>query len=157
MDKRHQNCSPTVPSVAPSATSSICQDNGHKITNCSLFNTSVSYSSIEKYSGDRGQLLGIVRPAWRKVQESEMRLDWLNKMVKKNLVVRDIEAYAKALCAGCPTWGEQSLAGLIGAKTSGYRSSHDPEITLTLRWSQPEKSNHWIWWCHNDIWWHTMI
>ena len=96
MDSKHQNCSPTVPPVAPSATSSIIQDNGHKITKCSLFNPPVSSSSIEKYSGDRGQLLGIVRPAWRKVLESEMRLDWLEKMVRKNLVVRDIEAYARA-------------------------------------------------------------
>ena len=46
-------------------------------------------------STNRGKLLGIVRPVWRKVLESEIRLDWLEKMVKKRLVVRNIDAYAK--------------------------------------------------------------
>ena len=74
----------TVPPVAPSATSSRNRKAGYRIILNNPFQISpVSSSNIKKYSGDRGQLLGIVRPAWRKVQESEMRLDWLNKMVKK--------------------------------------------------------------------------
>ena len=37
------------------------------------FVESIPVSSIKENSTDRGQLLGIVRPAWRKVLESEMR------------------------------------------------------------------------------------
>ena len=47
-------------------------------------------------TGDRGSLLGVIRPPWRNVVEGETRLDWLQKMVKKKLVVQDIEAYGKA-------------------------------------------------------------
>ena len=42
-----------------------------------------------------GPLLGVVRPAWVKVLESEQRISWLTKMVQKGLCVRDIEAYVK--------------------------------------------------------------
>ena len=42
-----------------------------------------------------GPLLGVVRPAWIKVTESEQRVTWLNKMVKRGLCVNDIEAYIK--------------------------------------------------------------
>ena len=42
-----------------------------------------------------GKLLGVVRPAWLKVTESEQRVTWLTKMVKRDLCVKDIEAYVK--------------------------------------------------------------
>ena len=77
-------------------------ETGCKIISCSpVKSKEVSFSQIDpdiirNYSSNRGQLLGIIRPAWRKVLESETRLDWLERMVKKKLIVRDIEAYAKA-------------------------------------------------------------
>ena len=40
---------------------------------------------------ERGQLLGIMRPVWTKVTESECRLTWLHEMVRQKLVVRNIE------------------------------------------------------------------
>ena len=43
----------------------------------------------------RGKLLGAVRPQWTKVTESEQRIAWLRKMIDRNLVVRDLESYAK--------------------------------------------------------------
>ena len=36
-------------------------------------------------------LLGVVRPSWIKVTESEQRVKWLAKMVKKGLCVNDIK------------------------------------------------------------------
>ena len=45
----------------------------------------------------RGELLGIVRPTWIKVTESEQRLSWLKNMERKKLIVRDIESYAKSV------------------------------------------------------------
>ena len=55
-----------------------------------------TFDHVIGYSGDRGRLLGVIRPAWRKVLESETRLNWLKKMVNRKLVVRDIEAFSKA-------------------------------------------------------------
>ena len=43
-----------------------------------------------------GPLLGVVLPVWLKVVESEQRLSWLQKMVKRDLCVREIESYAKS-------------------------------------------------------------
>ena len=40
-----------------------------------------------------GKLLGVVRPVWFRAIESEQRVSWLNKMVKRGLCVNDIEAY----------------------------------------------------------------
>ena len=44
----------------------------------------------------RGNVLGVLRPYWLRVKESEMRLSWLQTMVRLELIVRDVEAYAKA-------------------------------------------------------------
>ena len=92
-------CVPLVPPVAPSATNSNTKCTGRRIIQSSMddskFSTQVNYSYLKKHSGDRGQLLGIIRPAWRKVQESECRLNWLDKMVRRKLVVRDIESFAR--------------------------------------------------------------
>ena len=40
-----------------------------------------------------GQLLGVIRPLWFKVTESEQRVSWLAKMLRKELCVNEIEAY----------------------------------------------------------------
>ena len=42
-----------------------------------------SYSNLTtlKDTPSRGQLIGIVRPLWIKVTESECRIDWLQEMV----------------------------------------------------------------------------
>jgi len=64
----------TVPPFAPSAKSStIEQPILNEISHD--FVDSIPFSSIKENSTNRGQLLGIVRPAWRKVLESEIRLD----------------------------------------------------------------------------------
>ena len=44
---------------------------------------------------DRGNLLGTVSPYWLKALESEQRVNWLNKMIEKRLVVRDLETLGK--------------------------------------------------------------
>ena len=54
--------------------------------------------SSEKYSQKRGDLLGEMRPVWIKAKESECRVNWLRTMVRLELVVRDIEAYARSVC-----------------------------------------------------------
>ena len=49
-----------------------------------------------------GPLLGVVRPSWIKVTESESESEseqpvtWLTKMVKKGLCVNDIKSYVKS-------------------------------------------------------------
>ena len=57
--------------------------------------------TVQSHSFDptpsRGQLLGIIRPVWQKVMESECRLNWLHEMVRLELVVRNIESYAKSI------------------------------------------------------------
>ena len=63
------------------------------------FNSLVSSLPCQKETPERGMLLGIVRPVWRKVVESEVRLAWLNDMVREKLVVRDINSYAKSISA----------------------------------------------------------
>ena len=47
----------------------------------------------------RGKVLDIVRPFWCKVTESEQRLAWLETMVRKELVVRDLDGYTKSIGA----------------------------------------------------------
>ena len=54
--------------------------------------------SSENYSHKRGDLLGEMRPVWIKAKESECRVNWLRTMVRLELVVRDIEAYARSVC-----------------------------------------------------------
>ena len=44
---------------------------------------------------DRGNLLGTVSPYWQKALESEQRVAWLNKMIEKRLVVRNLETLGK--------------------------------------------------------------
>ena len=43
-----------------------------------------------------GTLLGAVLPVWLKVTESEQRLMWLERMVRRGICVREIENYAKS-------------------------------------------------------------
>ena len=53
---------------------------------------SSSLSSIDTPEG--GKLLGVVRPIWIKVAESECRINWFKKMIGKGLIVRDLDAFA---------------------------------------------------------------
>ena len=55
-----------------------------------------SVISMEK-THNRGNMLGIVRPLWTKVTESEQRIIWLKSMIARNLVVRDLDNYAKKI------------------------------------------------------------
>ena len=41
-----------------------------------------------------GPLLGIARPTWLKVVESERRIAWMTEMLRKKLIVKDLEAVA---------------------------------------------------------------
>ena len=40
-------------------------------------------------------MLGIIRPYWMKVAEAEQRLAWLQTMIRRELVVRDLESFAR--------------------------------------------------------------
>ena len=42
-------------------------------------------------------MLGIVRPGWLKVTESECRQIWLEDMIERGLIVRDVEAFASSV------------------------------------------------------------
>ena len=53
-------------------------------------------SSYKNQTSKEGPLLGVARPVWLKVTESEQRLSWLDKMVKKGLCVKEIESYARS-------------------------------------------------------------
>ena len=81
---------PAAPANAPSAFSSILGDKAPS----DFVPFSINCSKL--YSMDRGKLLGAAQPAWNKVLESEARLKWLKSMVEKDLVVRNLESYAKA-------------------------------------------------------------
>ena len=60
--------------------------------------TKVSFGVVSQCDTVRtGNLLGIMRPLWIKVCESEQRIAWLTKMIGKRLVVRNLEAFAKAI------------------------------------------------------------
>ena len=40
-----------------------------------------------------GSLIGILQPVWNKAVESDMRLSWLQEMLRKDLVVREIQSF----------------------------------------------------------------
>ena len=40
-----------------------------------------------------GKLFGILQPVWTKVVESDMRTKWLGDMLRKELVVRDLQYF----------------------------------------------------------------
>ena len=41
-------------------------------------------------------MLGKARPVWFRVLESEQRMSWLKSMVRKRILVRDIESFLKS-------------------------------------------------------------
>ena len=82
------------------------------------------------YSMERGKLLGAVKPAWIKVQESEARLKWLKSMVERKLVVRNIESFALAENERLRTESEklkdeerEVLLGLMAIKVKDERNN----------------------------------
>ena len=42
-----------------------------------------------------GETIGVIQPIWNKAIESDMRLAWMRDMLKKGLVVRDIESFGE--------------------------------------------------------------
>ena len=57
----------------------------------------MTYFSRSEHSADaRGNMLGRARPIWMKVCESEQRMNWLKNMIRKRLLVRDIESFLKS-------------------------------------------------------------
>ena len=57
----------------------------------------MSYFSRSEHSAKaRGTMLGRARPVWLKVSESEQRMKWLKEMIRKRLLVRDIESFLKS-------------------------------------------------------------
>ena len=44
----------------------------------------------------RGIMLGKIKPYWIKVMASEQRINWLKGMVRKGLLVRDVDAFLKS-------------------------------------------------------------
>ena len=75
---------PAIPNVAHSATSR------KRTRNSRLF------SYIES-TQKGGPLLGIARPIWLKVTESERRIAWMCEMLRKKLIVKDIENFVNTL------------------------------------------------------------
>ena len=49
------------------------------------------FNSKEHSAEARGEMLGKARPAWLRVTESEQRMIWLKNMIRKRILVRDIE------------------------------------------------------------------
>ena len=83
---------PRKPIVSPAAHSAVISDEKMK----DFFSFTVQSHSFDP-TPTRGQLIGIIRPVWLKVIESECRLNWLHEMVRLELVVRNIESYAKSI------------------------------------------------------------
>ena len=82
------------PSAPPTTSKTVVSNpNPRKETNVS--NLDVVTNNEDTLRG--GNLLGVVRPFWLKVTESEQRLAWLKTMRKNDLVVRDLESYAKSI------------------------------------------------------------
>ena len=82
--------SPQVPIVAHSVTSN----------NNSRNEINSSFVHCQSDTVRAGNLLGILRPLWMKVCESEQRISWMTKMIGKKLVVRNLDAFAKAVGDG---------------------------------------------------------
>ena len=84
--------------------------------------------SIQNHSPRRGKLLGEMRPFWIKVKESEHRLEWLKTMVRHELVVRDVDAYAKAISEQLRSeemkFREQERGVLLGIMKVKLRDEH---------------------------------
>ena len=81
---------PGAPAVLPNAHSALINNTRDE------FDLSSSFQSPPSdLTQLRGQLIGIARPIWSKVVESETRLAWLHDMVRYKLIVRDIEAFAQ--------------------------------------------------------------
>ena len=80
------------PSVSPKVTPRVTNiPHEEEETNVSTFSVSI-VNTLR-----RGNMLGIVRPYWYKVTESEQRIAWLETMNRKELIVRDLNAYAKSI------------------------------------------------------------
>ena len=54
------------------------------------------FNSEEHSAEARGEMLGKARPAWLRVTESEQRMIWLKNMIRKRILVRDIESFLKS-------------------------------------------------------------
>ena len=80
------------PSALPIAQSAISKPSFELETNVSNTDLSTNEDTLRG-----GNLLGVVRPYWMKVTESEQRLAWLKTMRGRDLVVRDLESYAKSI------------------------------------------------------------
>ena len=50
---------------------------------------------FECQTSNKGNTSSVARPIWMKVVESEQRIAWLTKMVRKEIFVRDLEAFAR--------------------------------------------------------------
>ena len=53
-------------------------------------------NSLEHSAKARGNMLGNARPAWLRVAESEQRMIWLKSMIRKRLLVRDVESFIRS-------------------------------------------------------------
>ena len=50
-----------------------------------------------KDTPEGGKFIGVIQPIWNKALESDKRLLWLKDMLKKGLVVRDIESFREKI------------------------------------------------------------
>ena len=54
------------------------------------------FEHCEHSAKARGIMLGKIKPYWIKVMASEQRINWLKGMVRKGLLVRDVDAFLKS-------------------------------------------------------------
>ena len=78
-----------------------------------------------------GHLVGILQPLWNKALESDMRLDWLRLMLRKDLVVRDIQHFGENVNKKLRTessreeeMGREALIELMKVKLKDERRYH---------------------------------
>ena len=89
------------------------------------------FQSSEHSAQARGNMLGEARPMWLKVIESEERMIWLKGMIRKRLLVRDINSFLRSqeekLRSGEEKIREEErdlLIGLMNIKLKDERKSY---------------------------------
>ena len=78
-----------------------------------------------------GNLLGILQPVWYKAIESDMRLEWIEEMLRRGIVVREIQSFGenitnqlRAESSKEEELGREALIGLMKVKHRDEKRHH---------------------------------
>ena len=78
-----------------------------------------------------GNLLGILQPVWYKAVESDMRLEWIEEMLRRGIVVREIQSFGenisnqlRAESSKEEELGREALISLMKVKHKDERRHH---------------------------------